>query len=195
MTSQLTSREDSKKPTQIHPILSRVKTFFTGESLFLLIYTISSILSIFFPICQTFCLADAMRRFVVIRQVLYEIFFNQVVVIGQTAVLALFFIYGFAQIAFVFLNGYYDSQCNTLLQCFVFHLGAGVRGGSLAANGPDFFAESGAFVGKFTFDYAYYLLITVILTALVTGIVIDAFGGKRLIFARLILIFVCSYKG
>jgi hypothetical protein len=58
-------------------------------------------------------------------------------------------------------------------------MGSGARDGSLASQNPDFFAAGGSYIGRFFFDYLYWLLITVILTAIVTGIVIDAFGGMR----------------
>jgi len=155
---------------------------------YLSVYFLLSVIGIFYPFLFALHLLDSIVQFRVLRGLLQIIFNSNGKIILQSAFVGIVFIWIYSVIGFwVFRFDFTadDSfyRCDTLFSCFVYTMNYGYRsGGGIADLLQDPETNSDGFsitVGRFFFDISFFLIITTILTAIFSGIVIDAFGAIR----------------
>jgi len=125
---------------------------------------------------------DALIFFPVINELLTMVFRKNWKILCQTVFLAIIFIYVYSMLSFfVFRADFPDSDCSSFLECFVFVLSNGYRysGGIGTAMGTVPYGPTAHFIGRVAFDITYFFIVVVIFTAIVSGMIIDAFGAIR----------------
>jgi len=91
-------------------------------------------------------------------------------------------VYLYTVAAFNYFNGFYPAdnaaQCDTMWQCYAFHLNVGLRsgGGIGDALAP---AKGVMELERFVFDLTFFFFVIVILLAIVQGQIIDTFSELR----------------
>lgn len=115
----------------------------------------------------------------------------------MTAMLIFIMIYIFSAFGFIFLSDHFyddnihsgvldrkgDSFCMSLMHCFLSFINYGLRGGGgiadplqIVQNSP---GNRQTFYFRIVFDLGFFLIVTVILFDIVTGIIIDTFAELR----------------
>merc|ERR1719409_868897 len=65
------------------------------------------------------------------------------------------------------------SSCSSLMECVIAHLDYGFRGGPVWNDTPHLTPM------RLVYDYAYYMMVILILAAIISGIIIDTFADMR----------------
>jgi hypothetical protein len=122
------------------------------------------------------------------RTVIDAIRFN-ISKMAQTMLLGLLTTYIWMIVGMVVLrNQHEDEMCNNMFQCFISYIYLGIRGDGVKdllkeidfpRNVVEAFVGEDLFIVVMIWDILYFLLFILILVAIITGIVIDAFGGMR----------------
>jgi len=155
---------------------------FRAITIYSIFYTALSFVGIFYPeffVCHTM---DALIFFPVINELLTMVFRKNWKILFQTVFLAIIFIYVYSMLSFfVFRTDFPDSDCSSFLECFVFVLSNGYRysGGIGTAMDTVPYGPTAHFIGRVAFDITYFFIVVVIFTAIVSGMIIDAFGAIR----------------
>eukprot|EP01119_Soliformovum_irregulare_P009811 TRINITY_DN2364_c0_g1_i1.p1 TRINITY_DN2364_c0_g1~~TRINITY_DN2364_c0_g1_i1.p1 ORF type:complete len:1977 (+),score=784.23 TRINITY_DN2364_c0_g1_i1:409-6339(+) len=158
---------------------------FSSTSIYLIAYLAFAIGGLFEPLCYFYHMTDAVLRFRVLGELLDTVFRKNGSILLQTAITGVMALYIYSVFAFWFFqddvnvaNGIYN--CGNLGQCFIYTLNYGYRAGGGMADVMEVpLGKGGHTVGRFFFDFTFFIIITTILTAIISGIIIDAFGDIR----------------
>jgi hypothetical protein len=71
------------------------------------------------------------------------------------------------------------NACSTKLKCLMFVLSEGMRAGGGLGDAMELDYTSSTYVERVFFDLIYFLVCVIIMLAIVSGIIIDAFGASR----------------
>jgi hypothetical protein len=135
---------------------------------------------------QSLLLLDALYRFRVLKKLLRVVIQNNGPIIIQSVVVATLLCFIFSVFGFWLFETDYanpdtgEYYCDTLWRCFIRHLLDGNRQGGGVADlmqEPPFGTLH--FYSRQLFDMLFYLIMIVIITAIASGIIIDAFGAIR----------------
>eukprot|EP01119_Soliformovum_irregulare_P012939 TRINITY_DN3395_c0_g1_i4.p1 TRINITY_DN3395_c0_g1~~TRINITY_DN3395_c0_g1_i4.p1 ORF type:complete len:2391 (-),score=507.24 TRINITY_DN3395_c0_g1_i4:2163-8903(-) len=161
--------------------------FETNTAVYLIAYVAFAIGGLLEPLCYFFHVTDAILRFSVLGELLLTVFSSKKngPILLQTAILAVLLFYCYATFTFWFFyqdlpdsNGIYT--CTSLAYCFMYTLNYGFRaGGGMADLMQAPIGFGGYPAARFIYDLSFFLVLTVILTAIISGIIIDAFGEIR----------------
>eukprot|EP00753_Platysulcus_tardus_P019320 PLAT7093.3.p1 GENE.PLAT7093.3~~PLAT7093.3.p1 ORF type:complete len:3832 (-),score=1538.05 PLAT7093.3:472-11967(-) len=106
--------------------------------------------------------------------------------IVYTLVLGVFIIYAYSILGFIWFHDDFqpvsggEARCGTLVECFLFMLDKGTRnGGGIGDVLREADWDSPFYGMRLAYDISFFLLIVIIMIALISGVIIDAFGEYR----------------
>jgi hypothetical protein len=175
VTYKATFQETSSMASSLVAIFTKTHTlYYVG-------YVILAVLGMDYPLFNSILLLDIIMKsatcYNVIKSVTHP--FRQLMI---TCMLMLFLMFIFT---FIFFDTYHDhfkyGECNTMLRCSLVMLNFGMRnGGGLADyTYDDSVGPVNELGGRYAVDFAYFVIVLIILLNIVFGIIIDTFSELR----------------
>lgn len=159
-----------------------------SDNIYCLFYAIISLVGWINPLIYSILLLDVMRRSEILRDVLKSITMNRKQLI-LVMVLAVFILYQFGIIGFVYLGEYYTTQdegaqmnnyCNALHECVFSSIYHGIMaGGGLGDVLLQPVISDNEYWNRQFFDIFFFIIVSVVLLNIVFGIIIDTFAELR----------------
>lgn len=134
-----------------------------------------------FPLILSLLLLDAVRRFQLINDLLLTVFVKHGRIFFQTTFLGYIFIYLYSVYGFWIMQEEFSGECETLWRCILYYVGPAYRAGGGVADlmQPLSYANNLYFYSRYIYEATFFLFIITILSAIISGIVIDAFNAIR----------------
>lgn len=138
-------------------------------------------------VCYSFTLLDICVRNRTLRNVLMAMDQNKNA-LAQTFLLVMVVVFIYTTIGFAFFDDSYqireteNTGCRSVLECLVTHFNQGLREDTGIASQMEIITWQDApslSIFRLIFDVSYWLVITVLLLNIVSGIIIDTFGELR----------------
>ena len=166
------------------PFMAAVHTAVDPMTMYYFAYTVLATVAYFHPICSTALLLDIVVKSPTSRDVINAVVYPRRQ-LAATATLCFFVVYIFAFIIFqVYSDDFayndelddadFPEDCKTLLRCFVVTLMYGMR---LSGGQGDVMEHT--WRTRLWVDYAYFIIVLVVLLNVVFGIIIDTFSDLR----------------
>lgn len=162
------------------------------------LYVLVSLGSLRSDLLNAVLLLDIVKKVPQLSQI-FDIFYEQGRALGYTLALCLVVLHIFAFYAFLSFNENFEHAadaddddgpdfnmyCSSLSQCLASTANVGLRaGGGLGEALGQLTEDSALFRTRYIFDFAFFLIVNIILLNILFGIIIDSFADKRALVAE-----------
>lgn len=134
------------------------------------------------PVAFALLMIDFVQRHRVLNESIQGAVTRNLDVLALTFMFLVVVIYIYAVLGFAFFRvDYAERACiGSVWQCFLFHLDHGLRAGGGVGEHLSHQSYGGEhFASRLLFDLSFFLFVIVVIIAIVSGIIIDAFGELR----------------